>query len=577
MVVMIVLAALGAFAFIFGAGVVEGINDLRNKTLEPGEGTELLVCIIVFLCLVLVMSGIRSLRHIQCTLVMNEKTVQMTLSLFGKASGMWSEPLENYEGIQFVLDQVITGKKNAPPRTLAAVVLHHADPHKCIRLCEMEGGDVGRKTSADYAGGGPFRKTCESYAEIFNLPVLEKTLQGKIIRRRIEGLNKPAGKLVCEGEISLNYSPNNPPRGLLIKHRGNTVEVTIRRFMDRSTLKKILVSNLAFSGVMGILFLLLWVGSGPSSPIFLIPIIFGFVFIFVAVATVLQNWQTLILSETRVNITHQTIHISSVDKTGNIIDSKKQPLSSIEEIQVGKYEVLLLGDKGNTALFTPSQTAAEWLRDTLLKEAAAGSETGTAPSHVRKVKDSKHDSHAFVPQMGMLKTKNPDSPAKRIFVSVFMVLWGIGSALAISNSIYAQARSAAWASINGVIKQSKIDNQSRADMAYIYTVAEKEYEGYCVNFHDYHHKEGVLICTRYPVGKKITVYYDPRNPCDSCLEPGLKIQDFFPRPAIFLLTAVFSFIAGCAILIKAIRERLSTHLSTQFHVTDNQRPSSNRT
>lgn len=557
MIVMVVLAALGAFAFMFGAGAVEGFKELRNKGLEAGDGMALLTCIIVFLCLVLLMNGIRSLRHIRCTLVLNERSVQLTLSLLGKAGGMWREPLINYEGIQFVVDQVITGEKNAPPRSLVAVVLHHAVPYKCIRLCEMDGGNVDQNTRVDYMGGGPYRKTCEAYAEILNLPVLEKTRQGKTVRRRIEDFNKPAGILVREGEIQLNYAPNIPPRGLLVTCDG--VEVTIKRFLGRRALKRILIINLVSLGFMGIFFLLLWAGSGPGSPIFLLPITFGFLFIFINSVIIAQNLRNFVMPETRVTFTNKTVRISSITKTGTLLESKEQPLTSIEEIHVNDSDVLLLGDMGNTMLCTPSQAAAEWLRDAILDKAARCVGKRIAQPQDKKAHDRRPDSHAFVPQMGTHKTNKQGSPFKRILVGIFLVLWGLVSSLGVSNIVYAKARSTSWPTTHGVIKVSKTDTQGRADVTYGYTVKGKEYTGSCVNFHDYHHNEGIVISARYPVGKTVTVSYNPVGPSDSCLEPGLKIRDFFPKTLSFMLTGIFSFIAGCVLISIAIRERLSNH------------------
>ncbi|MBS0009947.1 MAG: DUF3592 domain-containing protein [Bacteroidales bacterium] len=54
------------------------------------------------------------------------------------------------------------------------------------------------------------------------------------------------------------------------------------------------------------------------------------------------------------------------------------------------------------------------------------------------------------------------------------------------------------------------------------------------------------IQAKYPVGKEVTVWYDPGLPASSALEPGIKTGDILLASiaAIFFLVGIFSFYKG---------------------------------
>jgi hypothetical protein len=104
---------------------------------------------------------------------------------------------------------------------------------------------------------------------------------------------------------------------------------------------------------------------------------------------------------------------------------------------------------------------------------------------------------------------------------------------------YLQAKkSAQWHTTSGVITISRVQFLDRSgsvwtrrrfegylgDVQYRYRVGATDYFGSRLSFEQAH-----VACNEcwqsalrpYPVGKTVTVYYDPRNPASAVLEPGL--------------------------------------------------------
>ena len=104
---------------------------------------------------------------------------------------------------------------------------------------------------------------------------------------------------------------------------------------------------------------------------------------------------------------------------------------------------------------------------------------------------------------------------------------------------YLQAKkSAQWPTTSGVITVSRVQFLDRSgsvwtrrrfegylgDVRYRYSVGATDYFGSRLSFEQAH-----AACNEcwqsalrpYPVGKTVTVYYDPRNPASAVLEPGL--------------------------------------------------------
>lgn len=96
------------------------------------------------------------------------------------------------------------------------------------------------------------------------------------------------------------------------------------------------------------------------------------------------------------------------------------------------------------------------------------------------------------------------------------------------------ARALSWPRADGEITKSKItmkDSQAgmnsanktfKAEITYKYTAGKKSYRNnrICVGGQLQLSLRGKAedYCEQYPVGQAVTVYYDPENPSDSCLE-----------------------------------------------------------
>lgn len=140
-------------------------------------------------------------------------------------------------------------------------------------------------------------------------------------------------------------------------------------------------------------------------------------------------------------------------------------------------------------------------------------------------------------------------PIFAIIGLLLLVLWGIPTA---RNA----AKSGGWPSVEGSIRLSEMttnyDNQDgsvsySAKVLYAYSVNDTEHTGSTIAFGDYGssdpaHAGGIV--SRYPVGSKTLVYYDPGDPNTSVLEPGATWSSFVGIIAgiIFLAIGVFGFV-----------------------------------
>lgn len=121
-------------------------------------------------------------------------------------------------------------------------------------------------------------------------------------------------------------------------------------------------------------------------------------------------------------------------------------------------------------------------------------------------------------------------------ILVFTTLLGLAlTGYGIRNIIDAW-KSKSWPTVEGEITRSviteKLDDDSRTrytlHVDYDYTIDRsrftgKRFKGDRIEFvsPDYHdHEEAKSVLSRYPLGEKVTVYYDPENPAKSVLVPG---------------------------------------------------------
>lgn len=118
-------------------------------------------------------------------------------------------------------------------------------------------------------------------------------------------------------------------------------------------------------------------------------------------------------------------------------------------------------------------------------------------------------------------------------ITMVFVLIGILLMRAGFSEMRTARASAGWPQTPGKVFKSSIDWSSdsdsstgwRAQVAYTYSVGGTEMKGNRVSLGDYgssnsSHAQGIV--NRYPVGRDITVYYDPRNPATCLLEPGVQ-------------------------------------------------------
>jgi hypothetical protein len=134
-------------------------------------------------------------------------------------------------------------------------------------------------------------------------------------------------------------------------------------------------------------------------------------------------------------------------------------------------------------------------------------------------------------------------PLLLTFIGVPMLYFGCRELLRANQS-------RTWPTAQGVIQNSSLDSGSKgeywAHVMYDFTVNATAFNGNRVAFGDYgssilSHAQGVV--NRYPKGKAVTVYYDPKNPQVCLLEPGVKVQAWFVPGFGFVFLAIGGLIA----------------------------------
>ena len=123
---------------------------------------------------------------------------------------------------------------------------------------------------------------------------------------------------------------------------------------------------------------------------------------------------------------------------------------------------------------------------------------------------------------------------------------------------YFKARqSAVWPQAQGIITTSHVEarysqhfreNFYYGVIEYDYRIAAARFHGARLSFNKVHpstEQSWRLIVDSYPVGKRVTVYYDPRDPAFAVLEPGLhgEMHDLFILCIILIAFFSASFLA----------------------------------
>ena len=152
------------------------------------------------------------------------------------------------------------------------------------------------------------------------------------------------------------------------------------------------------------------------------------------------------------------------------------------------------------------------------------------------------------------------SPAAAKAVFLIFLLAGLGVSY-YGYTIYATGEaSKSWPTASGTIIESRVVSSQdsdggvtyKASIGYSYSVSGRTYSSGTVSSGDYgssdrSHAQGVV--SDHPLDSKVTVYYDPANPTNALLEPGIPMFSFLMVTLIGVLFAVIGF-AGVTGMIK---------------------------
>lgn len=151
----------------------------------------------------------------------------------------------------------------------------------------------------------------------------------------------------------------------------------------------------------------------------------------------------------------------------------------------------------------------------------------------------------------------------RAFVGFWLLFWSICTVILDVGFLYDMARqqaASAFPAVEGAITDAKVAEESDADgtsygaqLRYAYEVAGRNYTGgrdrYSKMFGS--RKFALGVVQAHPLGSKVTVYYNPADPSDALLRPGLSAFDFFML--LFLLPFNIIAVGGWALALKAMR------------------------
>ena len=119
-------------------------------------------------------------------------------------------------------------------------------------------------------------------------------------------------------------------------------------------------------------------------------------------------------------------------------------------------------------------------------------------------------------------------------VALLLLFLAIGVGLSLWGwTIVRDARaSASWPHVEGVVTGSEVTHSTDGNGAdsysprvtYTYMAGGRYHESYAIKFGENSYdsrRRAESIAARYPVGRKVAVYYDPTRPGKSVLEPGV--------------------------------------------------------
>jgi hypothetical protein len=145
-------------------------------------------------------------------------------------------------------------------------------------------------------------------------------------------------------------------------------------------------------------------------------------------------------------------------------------------------------------------------------------------------------------------------------VIFLLIFFAVGAGLMVWGGIVLRNASVSkeWPAVQGEIVSSYVDSSSdedgttySADIEFQYVVDDRRLTADTVNFGEYgssNRNHAADIVAKYPVGKMVTVYYDPAEPETAVLEPGVTWSSY-----VLLLMGLVFIIAPAIILGVNIR------------------------
>lgn len=149
-------------------------------------------------------------------------------------------------------------------------------------------------------------------------------------------------------------------------------------------------------------------------------------------------------------------------------------------------------------------------------------------------------------------------PIKRRDLVIIVVLFtsvGVGFTYINVNTILAAAASGSWPYVEGQVTWTQFrhsDSHVYQKVRYRYVVGGREYSSEQISFARAHRPaRSKQTARRYTEGQSVRVYYNPENPANAVIEPGLS---YFPF--LLLLLGLAFLVVGVGLAVGAILGRV---------------------
>jgi Protein of unknown function (DUF3592) len=146
-----------------------------------------------------------------------------------------------------------------------------------------------------------------------------------------------------------------------------------------------------------------------------------------------------------------------------------------------------------------------------------------------------------------------------VLISLLFIVVGAGFVIWSVFGLVSAVLSRQWPSVPGTIVVSDLHRANdegsytyRPEVCYRYSVSGTEYVANVTRYGDgislSTSKPAVKTVRKYPVGKLVTVHYNPHNPSEAVLEPGVNwlIAASFAMGAVFVVAGTFALRAALA-------------------------------